>query len=200
MNRFKLTAATLTAATLFAIPGCSDGWKVTRTDPAKPAEIDYRFTDEDAREIFQQMSQDVLTRPWVEAWMREHNDQRPIVYLASVRNNTQDYINTQLFTNQIQENLINSGKVRVKAERDARQELRDERMDTKFNDPATVKQVAKELNADFALTGSVNDNKQHSTSGNTVVNYYQATMELINVETAEKVWSRTAEIKKVAHR
>jgi PBP1b-binding outer membrane lipoprotein LpoB len=90
--------------------------------------------------------------------------------------------------------------VRVKAEKDLRPELRDERLDTKYNDPATLKAVAKELNADFALVGAVNDNKQRSNDGRTVVNFYQFDMQLVNVETAEKVWIQTKQVKKVATR
>jgi PBP1b-binding outer membrane lipoprotein LpoB len=63
-----------------------------------------------------------------------------------------------------------------------------------------VKQIAKELNSDFALVGAVNDNKQRTNDGRVVVNYYQFDMQLINVETAEKVWIQTKEIKKVASR
>ncbi len=63
-----------------------------------------------------------------------------------------------------------------------------------------MKQIAKELNSDFALVGAVNDNKQRTNDGRVVVNYYQFDMQLINVETAEKVWIQTKEIKKVASR
>jgi penicillin-binding protein activator len=204
MNTLKLMS-TLTAAALMALAaGCASSgggdWNVKRVDPATSTDVDYRFNDQDAREIFQAMARDVLARPWIDNHMRENGGQRPIVYLATIRNNTQDYINTELFTNQIQEEMINGQRVRVKAERDARQELRDERLDTRYNDPATVKAIAKEINADYAIMGSINDVKQRNTSGRTVVNYYQATLELINIETAEKVWSNTAEIKKVARR
>lgn len=203
MNASKLrTMSTMCIAGLmmFAAGCASDGYKVTRVDPTTQTDIDYRFNDEDARQIFQSMAKDVLSRPWVDNHMRENNGQRPIVYLASIKNNTQDYIGTELFTNQVEEELINSQRVRIKAERHARQELRDERLDTRYNDPATVKQIAKEINADYALMGSISDVKQRSSSGRTVVNYYQARMELVNVETAEKVWSNTAEIKKIARR
>jgi penicillin-binding protein activator len=190
-----------TAAGIMLIAGCaSNEWNVKRVDPTASTDVDYRFNDEDARQIFQSMAKDVASRPWIDNHMRENSGQRPIVYLATVKNNTQDYINTQLFTNQIQEELLNGGRVTVKAERDARQELRDERLDTKYNDPATVKAVAKEVNADYALVGSISDVKQRSTSGRTVVSYYQAHMELVNVETAVKVWADTVEIKKVARR
>jgi penicillin-binding protein activator len=192
-----LAAAGLLAGTV----ACeSQNWKVNRVDPATQTDVDYRFNDQDAREIFQSMTQDMMSRRWVDNHLQASGGKQPIVFLGNVKNNTQDYINTQLFTNQIQDEMINSGRIRVKAEKDARAELRDERLDTKYNDPATIKKVAAELNSDFALVGSINDVKQRSGDGRTVVNVYQAHMELINVETAEKVWSDTKEIKKVARR
>ena len=189
------------AAAMMTLAGCShENWNVKRVDPSTPTDIDYRFNDEDAREVLAAMSADCMSRPWIDNWMRENGGKQPIVFLGTIKNNTQDYINTQLYTTDLQKELLNGGRVRVKAEKDARQELRDERLDTKYNDPATVKQVAKELNADFALVGSVNDNKQRTNDGRKVVNYYQFDMELINVETAEKVWIQTKPIKKVATR
>jgi uncharacterized protein (TIGR02722 family) len=192
-----LAAAGLLAGTV----ACeSQNWNVKRVDPTTQTDVDYRFNDQDAREIFQSMTQDMLSRRWIDGYLQASGGKQPIVFLGNVKNNTQDYINTQLFTNQIQDEMINSGRIRVKAERDAREELRDERLDTKYNDPATIKKVAAELNSAFALVGSINDVKQRSGDGRTVVNVYQAHMELINVETAEKVWSDTKEIKKVARR
>jgi penicillin-binding protein activator len=202
MNANRIAA--LVMAVGIALAGCASSggqnWRVDRVDPETRTDIDYRFNDEDARIVFQSMVADALSRSWIDQWMRDNGGQRPIIFLGNVRNETQDYINTGLFTTQVQEELINSGRVRVKAERDARAELRDERLDTRYNDPATIKAVAKELNADFALIGRIMDNKQRSGDGRTVVNYYQANMELVNVETAEKVWIQTAEIKKVARR
>ena len=195
---------TVTAGLLFlaiGAGGCaSNEWKVNRVDPAAQTDVDYRFNDQDAREIFHELAQDALSRDWIDNFRRENNGRDPIVYLADVKNNTQEYINADLFTNQLIEEFINSQKVRVKTPRDARQEVRDERLDTKYNDPATIKAIAKELNADFALMGSINDVKQRSQSGRTVVNYYQVAMDLVNVETQEVVWRKTPEIKKVARR
>jgi penicillin-binding protein activator len=199
-NRLVTSMAVMTAVATLAGCAGNQNWRVQRVDPATTVDVNYRFNDQDAREVFQSMVADALSRPWVDTWMRENGGQRPIIFLGNVRNETQDYINTGLFTTQVQEELLNSGRVRVKAERDARAELRDERLDTRYNDPATIKAVAKELNADFALIGRIMDNKQRSGDGRTVVNYYQANMELINVETAEKVWINTSEIKKVARR
>jgi len=189
------------AAAVMGLVGCaSENWKVTRTDPAAPTDVDYRFNDEDARQVLATMMSDCLSRPWIDQWMRDNGGKQPIIFLGTVRNNTQDYINTELYTTDMQKELLNSGRVRVKAEKQAREELRDERLDTKYNDPETIKRVAKELNSDFALVGAVNDNKQRSNDGRTIVNFYQFDMQLINVETAEKVWIQTKPIKKVATR
>lgn len=202
MNANRIAVIMVMTVGLTLLVGCSGGrnWQVKRVDPTTTTDLDYRFNDEDARQVFHSMVADALSRPWIDNWMRENGGQRPIIFLGNVRNETQDYINTAMFTTQVQEELINSGRVRVKAERDARAELRDERLDIRYNDPETIKAVAKELNADFALVGRILDNKQRSGDGRTIVNYYQANMELINVETAEKVWIQTEEIKKVARR
>jgi uncharacterized protein (TIGR02722 family) len=199
MTASKL-AATATLAGMLVLTGCNNEWKIDRVDPSKQTDVDYKFNDQDAREVFHELAQDSLSRPWVDNFRRENGGRDPVVYLASVKNNTQEYINTDLFTNQLIEEFINSQKVRVKTPRDARQEVRDERLDTKYNDPATIKAVAKELNADFALMGSISDVKQRSQSGRTVVNYYQVSMDLVNVETQEVVWRKNPEIKKVARR
>ena len=197
MSRIVVVGAALGTLTL---AGCNKDYTVKRVDPTTSTEVDYRFSDEDARQVLQAMASDCLARPWVDNWVRENGGKQPIVYLATVKNNTQDYVNTQLFTTELQEQLINSGKVRVKAEKDWRQEIRDERLDTQYNDPATIKQIAKELNADFALIGNVNDNKQRTESGNKIVSFYKVDMQLVNVETAEKVWIQSKELKKVATR
>lgn len=189
------------AAAILALVGCAnENWRVKRVDPQTPTDVDYRFNDEDARQVLAAMAADCMSRPWIDAWMRDNGGKQPIIFLGTIKNNTQDYINTQLYTTDLQKELLNGGRVRVKAEKDARQELRDERLDTKYNDPATIKQVAKEINADFALVGAVNDNKQRSSDGRTIVNFYQFDLQLINVETAEKVWIQTKPVKKVATR
>ena len=200
MPKFKMiVASSLVVAGIFA--GCSGNWKVKREDPTTATDTDYRFNDSDARETVTAVVADCLSRPWASNWSTAHGGKQPIVFLGNVKNDTQDYnVNPELFTNAIQREMINSGRVRIKAERDARQELRDERLDTKYNDPATIKAVAKEINADFALTGNVQQVLQRSNDGKSMINFYQINMELTDVETAEKVWIGSKEIKKSVKR
>lgn len=200
MDRRNFIASGLMIGTLL-LGACSDNWKIDRKLPSDSADLDYRFNDEDARSMTQQLMTDCLSRPWSSNWTASHNNQPPIVYVGPVKNDTQDYtVNSKLVTEVMEKELINSGKARIKAPKDLRTEGRDERLDTKYNDPATIKAVAKELNADFALVGNFQQTVQRNNDQNRVTNYYQMNMELVNVETQEVVWKNNAEIKKTARK
>ena len=188
------------AALMLSAGACSPNWKVKRIDPEQTVDLDYRFDDEDAKQIARGMIADALSKPWVAEYMAV-NEKRPLVVVGNVKNETEDYINPDLFTDVIQEELLNSGKVRFIAERDLRAELRQERIeDLEFRDPATIKNAAMEKGADFMMLGRIKDVKERSVDQRQVVNFYQVTLELIDIETNEKVWIESQEIKKTAKR
>ncbi len=174
---------------------CQKRWDISREDPESVKDYDYRFDEDDARQIARGMIGDALSRPWIDEWMRGHGGARPLMVVGNIKNDTEDYINPDLITARMEEELLNSGRVRIKAQKDLRQELRDERLDTQFNDPETVKAVAKEVNADFILVGTMKDQKERQ-GNDRIINYYMVTMELIDVETGEKKWIRSEEIEK----
>lgn len=193
------------AATLLTLTGCQSSgnpnYKVTRVDPETVVDVDYRFTDDDARTVYRGMVNDALSKPWIDNWKSENAGKRPIVIVGTVKNETNDYIDTKMFTKRLEEEFINSGNVRVVSERDQRGELRDERLaGQEFNRPETVKKVANELGADFMVLGRVGDVKQTSGSGGTIVSYYQVNLEIVDIESNEKVWIQTEEVKKIARR
>lgn len=192
----------MAALAMGVVGGCAGerDWRVDRVDPESVTDLDYRFDEDDARQVVRTMVADALSRPWLDRWAATHGGAAPLIVVGNVRNDTQDYINTDLFTDPIQTELLNSGRVRVKAEKDLRQELRNERLDTEFNNPATVKAVAMEVNGDFMLLGSVKDQKERSRTGRNVVSYYQVSLQIVDVETAEVVWRDETEIEKIARR
>lgn len=198
MRRVIATAAA--GAMIAGLAGCSGNWNVSRRDPSTVTDYDYRFDEDDAREVAKAMIADCMARPWIAQWKAASGGKDPLVVVGNVRNNTEDYVNSDIFTDPIQQELLNSGRVRVKAQKDLRQDLRDERLDTKFNDPDTVKAIAKEVNADFMMVGSVKDQKERSRDSRKIISYYQVTLELVNIETAEKVWIHNHEIEKKATR
>lgn len=189
MNKTLLLAAILAAA------GCSKTWDISREDPESVKDYDYRFDEDDARQVARGMVGDALSKPWIDQWMSTSGGAHPLIVLGNIKNDTEDYINSEIITARIEEELLNSGRVRLKAQKALRQELRDERLDTQFNDPETVKAIAKEVNADFILVGTLKDQKERQ-GGDRIINYYQVTMEIINVESGEKKWIHSEELEK----
>lgn len=189
----------LVAAGMLA--GCNKDWKVEREDPESVADLDYRFDEDDARQIFQGMASDALSKPWIDQWMAANEGARPIIVVGNVANNTEDYIDSFLITDPLREELLNSGRVRVFTERDLRDELREERIATQeFSRPEYIRQVANEISADYMMLGRLKDQKERSSNLKKIINYYQVTLELHDIETGEVVWIQTEEIEKRARR
>ncbi len=203
MNARNTLALSLTAtAALALLSGCSGPThrEVTRVDPNAVVDLDYRFNDTDARQVWQAMSNDSTFRGWIDRWMAAHNGARPIVIVGPIRNNTQDYIDSNLFTADFEKELLNSGRVQIVQSRDDRGNLRDERLQgQEWNSAATKKIMKSELGADLMLMGVVTDVQQRSLNGRTVSKYYHTKFTMTNIETNEVVWIGTQEIKKVSN-
>ncbi len=202
----QLIAMMVLGAVAASMPACSKNWKTTRHDPEEVIDFDWRWSDEDARQVYQGMVDDMLARPWIGIWEGQQDaisrsDPRPVVFVGTVANDTEEYIDTKLVTELIEEEIINSGRVRVVAMPEQRDQLRDERIaGQEFNNPETIKKVANELGADFILTGRISDIKQWTQDRKRVENYYKFTLELQNIETNEKPWIENQQIKKTARR
>lgn len=154
-----------------------------------------RWNDVDARLTAEEMIRDVMSRPWLVDYNRE-NGKKPTVIVGTVRNLSSEHIETNTFVQNMQRELINSGQVKFVADSQARNEIRNERLDQQSNaSEETAKRLANETGADFMLQGSIKtivdaiEGKQ--------VKYYQVDLELVNLETNEKAWLGTKQIKKV---
>jgi PBP1b-binding outer membrane lipoprotein LpoB len=197
----KTLSAIATLSLLACLAGCGGEIHrdVKRVDPETVVDVDYRFNDSDAREIWQKMSNDTVFRGWIDRWMADHGGQRPTIIVGPIRNNTQDYINPLTFTRNFEREMLNSGRVRVVAAKGDRPDLREERMQgQEWNTPASRKQMKSEQGADLMLMGEINNIPARSPSGRTVVNYYQCNLDLTDLESNEKVWIGSVEIKKVS--
>lgn len=173
--------------------------KVTRVDPGAVTDVDYRFNDTDARQIWQTMSNDALFRGWIDRWMASHEGKWPVIIVGPIGNNTQDYIDTGLFTSDFEKEMLNSGRVRIVAAKGERGAVRDERLQGQdWNSAATKKIMRNELGADLMLLGQIYDVQQRSSSGRTIVKYFKVRFDLTDLESNEKAWIGTAEVKKVS--
>jgi hypothetical protein len=178
--------------------GCAPTREVTRIDPQTTVDVDYRFNDSDAREVYMAIVDDALKRPWIDNHVRERGGNRPVVIVGPVTNATQDYIDTRMITSSIERELINSGRVRFVAMKDQRDPIREEReQGQEWSRPETRKRMKFELGADYIVLGRIMDDKPRTLDGGGGVSYFKAVLEVIDLESNEKVFIGEREIKKV---
>lgn len=184
----------LVLLTALLLISCGSSKKVTRLDSKTVTDLSGKWNDTDSRLVSEKMVSDCLARPW-SADFTEAKGHKPVVTVGTVRNLSDEHIDTETFTTDIERELINSGKVKFVASRDQRPEIRQERADQQeYASDETVKRMAQEIGADFLMMGSVKTILDQA-EGIKVV-YYQTDLELINVESNEKVWIGTEKIKK----
>lgn len=193
-----LSVLAASAAAVFALSACAPVREVSRVDPQQVVDVDYRFNDSDARQVYQGMVQDALSRPWINNFKNENAGKRPAVIVGPVLQATQDYIDTKLITTDIERELINSGLVRLVADKDQRLPARDERAQgQEWSRPETRKRMQYELGADFMVIGRIIDDKPRTLDGKGGVSYFKVNLEIVDLESNEKVWIGSQEIKKV---
>jgi len=178
---------------LVSLSACG-GKSVQRIGTDTTVDISGNWNDTDSRLVSEEMIAQVLSQPWLARFEATHQD-RPTVIVGTVRNNSSEHIDTNIFTKNLEIAFINSGRVRVVASRDERGEVREERDSQQdWSDPATVKKMGMELGADYMLIGSLGSIVDEEGSDKVV--FYQTNLELIDIQTNEKVWIGQKQIKK----
>jgi uncharacterized protein (TIGR02722 family) len=179
---------------VFSFASCSSSKTVTRVSSDTQIDLSGRWNDTDAQLVAEAMISDVMKRPWISDFTGE-NGRKPVVIIGEVRNRSSEHIETLVFTKSLEKELINSGKVKFVASDAERAGVRDELLNQQLEaSPETMKRLGQATGADFYMGGiitSVTDKVE----GQMVV-FYKVNLELISIETSEKVWIGDKEIKK----
>jgi uncharacterized protein (TIGR02722 family) len=183
--------------TMIFLLACGGGTrKVTRVGADTTTDLSGKWNDTDSRQVAEEMIKDVLSRPWLTDFQMDNDNNKPTVIVGTIRNKSSEHINTDTFVKDFERELINSGRIRFVAGGDFRDALRGERLDQQSNaSMETAKKLANEIGADFMLFGTVSTITD-KVEGSKVV-FYQTDLELINLETNEKVWIGQKKIKKI---
>mgnify|MGYP003702552873 CR=1 FL=1 len=185
-------------ALVVIVAGCASGPKVTRTDVDETVDLSGYWNDTDSRMVSEEMINDSLSRYWIDEF-RDAGRGKPTVIVGAVRNKSSEHINTRTFTKDLERAFVNSGRVRVVASSDEREGMREERIDQLRNATLdSAKSMGKEIGADFMLIGGINT--IIDAAAGTKVRFYQVELELINLESNEKVWIGQKKIKKIVER
>jgi len=174
-----------------AVAAC--GKSVSRRQSSEAIDLSGRWNDTDSQQVSQSMIQDALSFGWVEQW-QSSKGRKPVVMAYGVKNRSTEHINTQTFMKDLERAFLRSGRVSVVADVEQRLATRGERAEQQQGLTANPARIGKELGADFVLTGVLNSITDQE-GGDSVV-FYQTNLELINVETNEKVWIGDSKIKK----
>lgn len=181
-------------ALIILLAGCGSSRQVYRIEPETVTDVSGKWNDTDARLVAEEMVTDCLSRIWLTNWVTAKGG-KPIVTVGLIRNKSSEHIDTETFTTDFERELINSGQVRFVGTREQREEVRDERFDQRdFASPETMKKIRNETGADLIMLGAIKSIVDQA-EGLQVV-YYQTDLELIDIETNEKLWIGSKKIKK----
>ena len=181
------------AAGLFI--GCGQSRSVSRVEPNTTIDLSGDWNDTDSRLVAEEMIRDVLGRPWLGQYTGAKN-KNPNVIVGTVKNRTSEHISTTTFIKDLERELINAGRVNFVANKEERSEVREERADQQENaSPETMKRFQQETGADFMLRGDISSIVDQE--GGEKVKFYQVNLELVNIETNQKVWIGDKKIKKL---
>lgn len=193
MRSLKFVALLLIAASLLALPSCSKK-VVSRISEDSVVDLSGRWNDTDSRLVSEKMISDCLGRPWsARHWEREAK--KPSVIVGTIRNESSEHIAVKTFVGDIETALINSGQVEMVGSAEEREDLRDERADQqRYSSEETMKSWGREHGADYMLGGLISTITDEE-KGKKVI-FYQIDLNLIHIETNEKVWQGQEKIKK----
>ena len=189
-KRVWMMAATVVAAMILA--GCST--EVKRIDVNQVRDISGTWNDTDSRLVSEEMIRDSLSAGWIDRYNLSLR-KTPVVIIGTIRNLSQEHINTNTFVNDLERAFVNSGRVDVVASRSERGDIREERADMDLNAAeATRKEMGKEAGADYMLMGTINTIIDASDSEQ--IRFYQVDLTLVSLADNRKVWTGQKKLKK----
>ncbi|MFI5363653.1 MAG: penicillin-binding protein activator LpoB [Elusimicrobiota bacterium] len=194
MRTSLLSLAALGAA--LTLTAC--GTSVKRMDANEAVDVSGHWNDTDSHLVAQEMISDCLSRPWYTNAQADLG-KNPTVIVGTVKNMSSEHIAAATFVENLQRELINSGKVNFVASKEERGEVRDERADQDtHSSEETRKANGQEIGADFMLSGTINSITDQE--GGTAVIYFQTNLKLLNMKTHQIAWNGEKKIKKLVSR
>jgi len=177
------------------LAGCGSSRTVQRTSSDTTVDLSGKWNDTDSRLTAKKMVDGLLDSRWILNFNKE-NERKPVVIIGNIKNNSSEHIQTKIFSKDIERELINSGEVKFVASSEERDEIRDERAEQQqYSSMETAKRLANETGADFMLKGVIST--QNDSFDGQAVKFYQVDLEMIHLETNEKVWIDSKKIKKL---
>lgn len=180
------------------LSGCGGGISVKRIATTEVTDLSGRWNDTDSGLVSEKMVSDMLSRVWLANFMKKTGT-NPTIIVGTIRNMSTEHVNMDVFTKDIERELINSGQVQFVASKQEREGIREERDDQQiYASLDTAKRLGQEYGADFVLIGTFKS-VEDAIEGKKAI-LYSVDLELIDVENNLKVWIGNKKIKKFIKR
>lgn len=191
------TRMVLTALVVGGLVACGGGKRqVSRVDANTTTDLSGKWNDSDARLTAEALIADCFNSAWLPNHLEEEGE-KPAVAVGRIVNKSDEQIDGQVFTKNIERAMVNSGKVRVLAQRNG--ELDEVIAEQDFGasgrvSDETAPSIGNMRGADYVVVGriaSITDRLEGQAT-----KFYQINFELVNTETRDKVWVGEHKIKK----
>lgn len=155
--------------------------KVKRMGADANVELDGYWSDTDVKLVCADIVEQIIASPRI-ARFYERNKRDPIVTIGKVRNESDEFIDTKIVSNNLRNAIIKSGVLEFMADSSVRDALRDEAIaQADHANEEQAKAIDNEDAADFMLTGSIKTIVQQN--GKQSYRVYYVTVELNDLET-----------------
>lgn len=194
----KKLLAILAAVILVVLFASCVSMTVQRVSTDTVTDLSGRWNDTDAQLVSEQMVKEMLEKPWLAGFLKEHGKE-PRIIVGTIENKSDEHIEIAAFRKDIENQLTNAGSVKFVMSKEEREEMRAEREDMQeYSSDKTKKNFKNETAADYMLKG-VLTSIVDAVPGKKAV-YYEVDLELWNTETNEKEWVGQKKIKKIIDR
>jgi uncharacterized protein (TIGR02722 family) len=198
----KKSIVFLVVAVLVMGAACSSAPAVSRVDASTQVDLSGRWNDTDVRTVCDSLINACLESPNVNRIVNEfrnaHDGVNPTVIVGSFKNTSSEHIDTSIISKMMQNAILNSGKLDFVAVGEARNEIREERVDQNsgYASDDSAAAIGNEAGANFILQGSVKSIVDRA--DNKSVRTYFVDASLTNIETNRIIWQdQNSEIKKL---
>ena len=188
----------LLAIAALSFAGCAQApSNVYRVDPEQQIDLSGKWNDTDSQMVSEEMIATCINAPWAGRFIDE-TGKLPVLLVATIYNKTDEHISADVFISDLERAFIDSQRAKVIQSGAALEEIREIRQgQLSFSEPDT-RRFLRELGANFVMQGKIN--KITDIDANREVLFYQVDLELIDIETVEKVWIGQKKLKKYVER
>ncbi len=174
------------------ITGCATGMNTQRVEPTYEGQTYTTFSATDLIIVAEKMAQSLV----------EHFDfggQRPLVRLDTVKNKTDEHIDTKAITDTIATKIVNSGKVRFAVDYSERQEnekrAAEEAFETRISDEDRQLYLSNKAAPRYRIYGELTNIKTITEDTKDV--FYKFTLKMVDFKTDTLEWADEAQLRKI---